>query len=225
MALRRHARPLAVMALGLALQACAAASHERVAATAGDRGRPAGPATSRSRPAAPADAAGAPAIETARARPPDAFVPPPAMGRDDDGPLTAKIDAATPAKRAAALRLTEQARGFIAGGEAPRAIELLERAVAVDARVPYAYYFLAEAHHVAAHPVLARSFLARAEQLFGADRYWLGRVYALRGLLAEEEGHPDQARDAYGRALTAWPRNGVAATGLARLDARGQGAR
>lgn len=144
---------------------------------------------------------------------------------DDDGPLTAKIDRDTPPRRAAALRLTEQARPLLVGDESARAIELLERAVAVDARAPYAYYFLAEAHADAGHWALARSFVARAQQLFAADPYWLGRVHALHGRIAEEEGRLDEARDAYTRALAAWPRNGDAANALARLDASGQGAR
>jgi tetratricopeptide (TPR) repeat protein len=152
-------------------------------------------------------------------------VPPPATLRDDDGALTAKIDRDTAPRRASALRLTEEARALLARDEAPRAIELLERAVAVDARTPYAYYFLAEAHERAQHPVLARSFVARAEQLFAGDPYWLGRVHALHGRIAEDEGHADEARAAYTRALAVWPRNGDAATGLARLDTPGQGAR
>ena len=90
---------------------------------------------------------------------------------------------------------------------------------------PYAYYFLAEAHADAGHWALARSFVARAQQLFAADPYWLGRVHALHGRIAEEEGRLDEARDAYTRALAAWPRNGDAANALARLDASGQGAR
>src|SRR6185369_17994916 len=109
--------------------------------------------------------------------------------RDDDGPLTGKIDATTPPHRAAALRATEQGRGMLAHGEVPRAIELFERAVAVDARTPYAYYFLAEAHEKAQHRALARSFATRAVQLLAKEPYWLARAQALRGRIAEDEGH------------------------------------
>jgi len=162
--------------------------------------------------------------ETASVRPPEIAPPalPPAL--EDDGSLVAKIDGTTPPRRAAALRLTERGRAHLAAGEPARAIEVLERAVAIDARSPYAYYFLAEAHAAARHPALAHSFIARAEQLFAGKPYWLGRAHALHGRLAEDAGRSDEARREYDRALAAWPRNADATTGLARLDAAGQGA-
>jgi len=178
-----------------------------------------GPAQRSTRGRAAPTRATAPPATTARAQPPGAPEAPRPALRDDDGPLTAKIHDDTPASRAAALRLTEQARGLIASGAEPRAIELLERAVAIDARVPYAYYFLAEAHYAAGRPALARSFLDRAAQLLAGQPYWLGRVYALRGRVCEDEGRRGDARTAYQRALAVWPNNAVAAAGLARLDA------
>jgi hypothetical protein len=227
------ARRSLVLALAVALAGCAGASHQRptgfedgdVASVRGGRvpsGAGARHAVARGRDG------DAPGPRTASIQPPAVGVPPgppPAPLRDDDGALTAKIDRDTAPRRASALRLTEEARALLARDEAPRAIELLERAVAVDARTPYAYYFLAEAHERAQHPVLARSFVARAEQLFAGDPYWLGRVHALHGRIAEDEGRADEARAAYTRALAVWPRNGDAATGLARLDTPGQGAR
>ena len=164
-------------------------------------------------------------VQSAAVRPPE--IAPPAMtpAVEDDGPLVAKIDRATPPRRAAALRLTEQGRAHLAAGEPARAIEVLERAIAIDARSPYAYYFLAQAHAEARHPGLARSFVARAEQLFAGNPYWLGRAHALHGRLAEDGGRIDEARAEYTRALVVWPQNADASSGLARLDAAGQGAR
>jgi tetratricopeptide (TPR) repeat protein len=106
---------------------------------------------------------------------------------------------------------------MLAAGEEARAIELLERAIAIDSRTPYAYYFLAEAHHAAGRPALARPFLDRAAQLLAKEPYWLGRVYALRGRMSEDEGRSGEARAAYERALAVWPRNAVAAAGLSRV--------
>jgi len=165
-------------------------------------------------------------VETAAVRPPEIAPPvvPPAPA-EDDGPLTAKIDRDTPPRRAAALRLTEQGRAHLAASEPARAIDVLERAIAIDARSPYAYYFLAHAHAEARHPDLARSFVARAEQLFAGNPYWLARAHALHGRLAEDAGRGEEARAEYTRALAAWPPNADAATGLARLDGAGQGAR
>ena len=107
-----------------------------------------------------------------------------------------------------------------AHGASPSAIEVLERAVAIDARSPYAYYFLAQAHAEARHPGLARSFVARAEQLFAGNPYWLGRAHALHGRLAEDGGRIDEARAEYTRALVVWPQNADASSGLARRSPR-----
>lgn len=154
-------------------------------------------------------------VEVARARPPTPPVPArPAATHADDGPLTAKIDATTPASRNAALRLTEEARQRLAAGEPARAIELLERAVAVDARVPYTYYFLAKAHAEAQHPALAYRFLDRAEQKLANEPYWRSEAYALRGKLLAGDGKAAESQAAYRRALEAWPGNRVAAEAL-----------
>jgi tetratricopeptide (TPR) repeat protein len=166
--------------------------------------------------------AGAP-VEVARSRPPAPPVParPPAT-RADDGPLTAKIDANTSAGRTAALRLTEEGRQRLASGDSARAIELLERAVAVDARVPYAYFFLAKAHAEAGHRELAHRFLDRAQQKLAAEPYWRSEVDGLRGKLLAEEGKSAEADSAYRRALEAWPGNRAAAQALTAASRRGK---
>lgn len=140
--------------------------------------------------------------------------------RADDGPLTAKIDAATPAGRSAALRLTEEGRQRLAAGDPARAIELLERAVAVDARVPYAYFFLAQAHAESHHPELAYRFLDRAAQKLAGEPYWRSRVDELRGKLLTDEGKTAEADAAYRRALEAWPGNRAAAEALTAAPQR-----
>ena len=167
-----------------------------------------------------------PPVQTARVRPPAPRAPPapahPPATRADDGPLTAKIDAATPPGRAAALRLTEEGRQRLAAGDRARAIEILERAVAVDARVPYAYFFLAKAHAEADHRALAYRFLDRAEQKLWGEPYWLSEVWRLRGTLLAADGKPDDAEAAYRRALDAWPGNRAAAEALTAAGGRGK---
>ena len=164
-----------------------------------------------------------PSVEVARARPPAPPAPArPAATHADDGPLTAKIDAKTPAGRSAALRLIEEGRQRLAAGDAPRAIELFERAVAVDARVPYAYYFLAKAHAEANHSAFAQRFLDRAEQKLAGEPYWLSEVYSLRGKLLAEEGNDRDAEAAYRRALECWPGNRTAAEALTAAPQRGK---
>jgi tetratricopeptide (TPR) repeat protein len=153
-------------------------------------------------------------------------VPPsrPPATRADDGALTAKIDATTPASRGAALRLTEEGRRQIPSNPA-RAVELLERAITVDARVPYAYYFLAEAHAQAGQPALAYRFLDRAEQKLASEPYWMSETYRLRGTLLTAEGKDAEAEREYRRALAAWPGNRAAAEALTAAARRGKESR
>lgn len=173
-------------------------------------------------PAAPAAKKARPPGEVAKARPPAPPPARPAATRADDGPLTAKIDPATPAGRSAALRLTEDGRQKLASGDPARAIELLERAVAVDARVPYAYFFLAKAHAEAGHRDLAHRFLDRAQQKLVGEPYWRSEVDGLRGKLLAEEGKTAAAEAAYRRALEAWPGNRAAAEALTAASRRGK---
>lgn len=167
----------------------------------------------------------APPEVIARARPPE--TPPPAVPahptvRPDDGPLTSKIDADTPAARATALTLTEQGRQRLAAGDPARALELFERAVAVDARLPYPYYFLAKAHADLQHPEVAQRFLDRARQKLGNDPYWRSRVEELRGKLLADAGKHAEAEAAYRRALDAWPDNRAASEALTAAPGRGK---
>ena len=169
----------------------------------------------------------APPAEVAHARPPEPL-PPPApvrpVVRADDGPLTAKIDASTPAARATALRLAEEGRQRLDAGDPSRAIELLERAIAVDARLPYPYYFLAKAHADLGHADLAQRFLDRAGQKLVHEPYWMSRVEELRGKLLADAGKPAEAEAAYRRALEAWPDNRVASEALTAASQRGKDA-
>ena len=99
---------------------------------------------------------------------------------------------------------------------------MLERAIAVDARVPYAYYFLAKAHAAANHPALANRFLDRAEQKLAGEPYWRSEVYALRGKLLAQEGKSAAAEASDRRALEAWPGNRAAAEALTAAPRRGK---
>jgi hypothetical protein len=168
----------------------------------------------------------APPVEVARARPPEVPPPPapsrPSATQPDDGPLTGKITPATPAARSAALRLTEEGRQRLAAGDPNRAIELLERAVTVDARLPYPYYFLAKAHADAGHTALAHRFCDRAAQKLANEPYWRSRVDELRGKLLADEGKTAEAEAAYRRALDAWPGNRAAAEALTAAPQRGK---
>jgi tetratricopeptide (TPR) repeat protein len=135
--------------------------------------------------------------------------PAPAASRADDEPLTAKIDAHA---RGRARRCASRGRSRLAA--ATRKLELLERAVAGEAGVPYAYYFLAKAHAEAGHSALAQRFLDRAEQKLVNEPYWQSEVYGLRGKLLALEGKTAEAEASYRRALEVWPGNRAAVEAL-----------
>jgi tetratricopeptide (TPR) repeat protein len=103
-------------------------------------------------------------------------------------------------------------------GDADGAVELLERAVAVDPQNPYAYYFLAEAHLQRGAYDQAATFAERAALLSArASNHWLCRSYGLQGRILEKAGAFTAARQAYQRALEADPRDATAHAGLARV--------
>ncbi len=73
-------------------------------------------------------------------------------------------------QRLTALRLTSEAWDFAAAGDEREALELLERAVAIDGSSGFAYLYLARLHYRATAYGAAEQFLARARPLLPPDR-------------------------------------------------------
>jgi Tfp pilus assembly protein PilF len=121
------------------------------------------------------------------------------------------------AKRAAARRIVELARAAFEDGRPEDTADLLERAVALDGSFSESYVLLAHLHMTEGSPELALAFLDRAEQLAARDRGSLAEVESSRGVVFEELGQWEAARDAYRRALRLAPENARARRGLARL--------
>jgi len=121
------------------------------------------------------------------------------------------------AKRAAARRIVELARAAFEDGRPEDTADLLERAVALDGSFSESYVLLAHLHMTEGSPELALAFLDRAEQLAARDRVSLAEVESSRGVVFEELGRWQAARNAYRRALRLAPENARARRGLARL--------
>jgi len=90
----------------------------------------------------------------------------------------------------------------------------LEKAITMDARNPYAYYFLAKAHyHLARYPQ-SMNFLDVAETLFAQEPEWRAPLFALRGQNYDALGLFARADLSYAEALKLDPNNRVALEGM-----------
>lgn len=119
---------------------------------------------------------------------------------------------------AAATRLVAAGRARMAARDYGAALEQFERAIAIDPRNAYAYYYLAELHFVHHTYDQAIIFADRAASLTDARApEWASRAYTLQGNAFEASGRFADARDAYARAIQAAPGNLAAQVGLARI--------
>lgn len=156
--------------------------------------------------------------EPARPTDPDRSAP----GLPDDSSLIAKITPGTPPRRAASLRLTEEGKRLIEAGDYPKALNRLERTIAIDSTNAYGYYYLAKTHYHMARHRESLNFLDVAESRFSGEPFWLAEVYALRGENLRALGHVQQAEANYSEALRLNPDNRTAAEALARLHGERQ---
>ncbi len=152
--------------------------------------------------------------------------PPPALdlGAIQSGPdlasvsLAAEIKNAETPARAAALRVTEQARVNLAAGRTDEALRDLGRAVSIDPGNPFGYFYLGRVYIARHNYAQALTFFKRAEIGFSARPDWLGETIGFEGACYEELGQFTDAALAYRRALGAAPNNLRARVGYSRLS-------
>lgn len=119
---------------------------------------------------------------------------------------------------AAALRLVEQGRQQLVNGRSDAALDLLERAVAIDPTSAQGYYYLGVLHYDRGSYSQAIAFANRAVVLASSGgATWASRAYLLQATVYEKVGRYPDARTAYGRALDLDPGNTSARGGLSRL--------
>jgi len=152
--------------------------------------------------------------------------PPPALdlGAMQSGPdlssssLAGEFKKADTPARAAALRVTEQARVELAAGKTDDALRDLGRAVSIDPGNPFEYFYLGRVYIARGNYAQALTFLQRAELGFGARPDWLGETIGFEGACDEELGRSTDGALAYRRALGAAPNNLRARVGYSRLS-------
>jgi len=96
--------------------------------------------------------------------------------------------AADSATRVTHLRMTDAARRMLAEDSTERALDLLERAIAVEGREGFAYLYLGYIYLRRGEIERAREFLGQAERLLPADPQLAQEVARLRGLAGSGPG-------------------------------------
>jgi hypothetical protein len=104
--------------------------------------------------------------------------------------LLSAIGRGTSAKRAAALRLAESGRTLIQAGENRRAVDVLERALSLEAS-PFVYFYLARAHYYLADYQRAAEFVDIAEAFFYQQPDWSEELFKLKTVLSAPRGGPE----------------------------------
>ena len=140
----------------------------------------------------------------------------------DDSSLLAKIIPGTPPQRAASLRLSEEGRNLLEGGEYAKALSRLERAIAIDSTNAYGHFLLAKTQFGLRRYQDSLNFLDVAESRLGAEPFWLSEVYALKGENFRALGMPERAEESYAKALTINPGNRTAAEALSQKQSETQ---
>jgi hypothetical protein len=140
---------------------------------------------------------------------------PPAL--PDDSSLLAKITPGTAPQRAASLRLTEEGKKLLDSGDATRALNRLERTIAVDSTNGYGYFYLAKAHYKLGRYRESLNFLDVAESRLAGEPFWLAEVFALRGENFRALGMAERAEASFSRALSINSGNRTASEALSRV--------
>jgi tetratricopeptide (TPR) repeat protein len=122
-----------------------------------------------------------------------------------------------PAQKAASFRVAAEGYWAWKQGRNPEAEDRLERALSLDPKNPFGYFYLAEIRLGEEDYSQALIFLNQAELLFQGHPYWLGEVYTNKGRCHEALRNAEAAARAYSRALEYNPWNEASREGLARV--------
>lgn len=134
--------------------------------------------------------------------------------------LIAKITPQTSPQRAVSLRLTEEGKNLLENQEYEKGLSRLEKAIAIDSRNPYSYYYLAQAHYLMTHYLQSLNFLEIAEPTFAEEPNWSARVFALQGKNYDALGFFGRADLSYVKALKRDPNNRVALEGITQMKVK-----
>ena len=136
----------------------------------------------------------------------------------DDSSLLAKITPGVSPQRAASLRLTEEGRKLLDGGDAAKALSRLERTIVIDSTNGYGYFYLAKAQHRLGRHQESLNLLDIAQSRLGGEPFWMSELHALRGENYRSLGQPQKSETSYQQSLRINSGNKTASEGLARVS-------
>ncbi len=119
----------------------------------------------------------------------------------DDSSLLAKITPGMAPQRVMSLRLTEEGRKLLDGGDITKALSRFERTIVVDSTNAYGYFYLAKAQYRLGRYKESLNFLDVAESRLSSEPFWLAEVHALRGENFRALGMTQKAEASYNQAL------------------------
>ncbi len=151
---------------------------------------------------------------TACVRPPTIPAPTP---QPESIPLETEIQATTDPARAASLRLVEEGKTELKKSRFERAAQLFSRAVEIDRKNPYAFFYLAVVRFRTVRFAQAAELFQRSGDLFTDDPTWRAEAYAFAGESLEKLSKGAEAIAAYDRALETDSENQRARNGVQRL--------
>ena len=134
---------------------------------------------------------------------------PPALHRPGEPGQSGRQDASA--------QLTEQGRRQLAAGRIQEAVSLFQKAISLQPKNPYPYYYLGRARYQLGEYSQALAPLGQAELYLARDESWRARIHALRGLIYEARIDYAQARTQYEKALGLDPENAEAREGMDRI--------
>ncbi|MBI2989134.1 MAG: tetratricopeptide repeat protein [Deltaproteobacteria bacterium] len=108
------------------------------------------------------------------------------------------------------MRLTEEGRELLKNDDYDKGLSKLEKALAIDSTNPYAYYYLAQAHHLLTHYTESLNFLEVTEGRFTQEPSWQARVLVFKGENFRALGLLEKADENYAGALKLDPTHPVA---------------
>jgi tetratricopeptide (TPR) repeat protein len=136
----------------------------------------------------------------------------------ETAPIGEMAEHETQPRRAASLRVVEQARGELSKSMYERAAQKLARAIEIDPSNPYAYFYLGVVRLRVNRFEEAGELFLRSSNLFVNLEPWRAEALAYRGECFERLTRPEEARRAFEAALAVDSSNPRAHDGLSRLS-------